>query len=379
MHGWPDKAKLGPEEKLYLQVAADLTIQKGLLLKGSRLVIPVAMQKTILGKIHEGHQGITKCRERAKQSVWWPGLSKQIEDLVEKMIPSDVPERPWQTVGSDLFELNGSNYLLVVDYLSAFVEIAKLNNTSSASIVNNLKSMFARHGIPVIVVTDNGPQYSSQTFTAFADAHGFTHRTSSPRYPQSNGVSERAVKTIKGLLKKSEDQYETLLAYRATPLSNGYSPADMLMGRKLRTTVPVVPSSLDPQWSHFRDARKAQCENKQRQKKAFDKRHRVVDLRPLKPGEHVWVKDMNRRGTVKTHVVQTQHGDVRRNRRHLNPTPVAPTYDALPTDVDIPIELDEGVDAPMVVVDAPMAVVVPPARRNPVRARNQPAYLSDYV
>ncbi len=84
------------------------------------------------------------------------------------MIPSDVPERPWQTVGSVRFELNVSNYLLVVDYLSAFVEIAKLNNTSSASIVNNLKSIFARHGFPEIVVTDNGPQYSSQTFTAFA-------------------------------------------------------------------------------------------------------------------------------------------------------------------------------------------------------------------
>ena len=143
--------------------------------------------------------------------------------------------------------------------------------------MNNLKSIFARHGIPEIVVTDNGPQYSSQTFTACADAHGFTHSTSSPRYPQSNGVSERAVKTIKSLLKKSDDQYETLLAY---------SPAEILMGRKLRTTVPVIPSSLDPQWSHFQDARKAQCEHKQRQKKAFDKRHRVVDLRPLKPGEH---------------------------------------------------------------------------------------------
>ena len=251
--------------------------------------------------------------------------------------------------------------------------------------LNNMKSIFARHGIPEIVVTDNGPQYWSQMFSAFADAHGFSHRTSSPRCQQSNGVSERAAKTIKGLLKKSEDQYETIFAYRSTPLSNGYSPAELLMGRKLRTTVPVVPSSLDPQWSHFQDARKAQCDNKQRQKKVFDHRHRVVDLRPLKPGEHVWVKDMNRRGTVKTYmqkpprsyVVQTQHSDVRLNRRHLNPTPVAPTYDALPADVDIPIELDEGVDASMAVVVPPVRKP-PEPRRNHVRARKQPAYLTDY-
>ena len=77
------------------------------------------------------------------------------------MIPSDsdVPERQWQTVGSDLFVLNGSNYLLVVDYLSPFFEIAKLNNTSSASFVKNLKSIFARHRILESVVTDKGPQY----------------------------------------------------------------------------------------------------------------------------------------------------------------------------------------------------------------------------
>ncbi len=137
------------------------------------------------------------------------------------------------------------------------------------------------------------------------------------------------------------------------------------MGRKLRTTVPVVPSSLDTQWSHLQDTRKAQCEKKTRQKKAFDKRHRVVDVRPLKPGEHVWVKDMNRRGTVKTHmtvpprsyVVKTQHGDVRRNSRHLNPTPVAPTYDALPADVDVPIDLNGGAEEQMAVA-APLGVII---------------------
>ena len=162
---------------------------------------------------------------------------------------------------------------------------------------------------------------------------------------------------------------------RTTPLSNGYSPAEILMGRKLRTTVPVVPSSLDPEWSHFQDARKAQCEHKRRQKKAFDKRPRVVDLRPLKPVEHVWVRDMNRRGTVKTHmtvpprsyVVKTQHGDVRRNRRHLNPTPVALT------DVDVPIDQNGGAEEPMAVAEPPAREPQPPEPRR-VLVTSDPNY-----
>ena len=142
MYGWPDIAELGSDEKVYLQVSTDVTIQQGLLLKGSRLVIPIAMRPEILAKNHEGHQGITKCREHAKQSVWWPGLSKQIEDLVEKcdrcakerlnrvepMMPSKVPDYPLQNVGSYLFEQNGFSYLIVVDYLSAFVDIVKLSS-----------------------------------------------------------------------------------------------------------------------------------------------------------------------------------------------------------------------------------------------------------
>ena len=80
----------------------------------------------------------------------------------------------WKKVGSDLFELNGFNYLIVVDYLPAFVEIAKLSSTTSPLIVNHMKSMFARHGIPEQVVTNNGPQYSPETFCAFATAYGFT-------------------------------------------------------------------------------------------------------------------------------------------------------------------------------------------------------------
>ena len=249
-HGWPDRARLSPEEKLYSLVAAELSIEQG-------CDNPPALRQSMLTKIHTGHQGITKCRERAKQSVWWPGLSKQIEDFVDKcdkcakdrhnrvepMIPSDVPKRPWQKLGLDLFELNGASYLLVVDYMSAFVEIAKLSSTTSAAIVNHMRSMFARHGDPEVVVTDNGPQYASETFRQFAADKCFEHKTCSPRFPQCNGEAERAVQTLKRLLAQSDDPYETLQAYRSTPLRGGYSPAELLMGRKIRTAIPVMPKS----------------------------------------------------------------------------------------------------------------------------------------
>ena len=97
-------------------------------------MIPSSLHFEVLGKIHAGHQGIHKCRQRASQSVWWPGLSKQLEELVkncracckhqnqraEPLIPSKIPEHPWQKVGSDLFEWNKSTYLLIVDYYSHY-------------------------------------------------------------------------------------------------------------------------------------------------------------------------------------------------------------------------------------------------------------------
>ena len=117
-----------------------------LLLYNNRIVVPCSLQETI-SRVHEGHQGIERCRTRAKCSVWWPGISKQLTEAVsncqvcardasprkEPLMPTPLPEYPWQVIGSDLFVLEGNNYLLVVDYFSRYPEVIKLSSTVSAS------------------------------------------------------------------------------------------------------------------------------------------------------------------------------------------------------------------------------------------------------
>ena len=171
---------------------------------------------------------MAKCNARAKQSVWWPGIRNDLNKVVsdcaicckrrtqhaELLIPTPFPNRP----ATDLFEWKKLNYLLVVDYYSRFIEVAKLTSTSSSDIICHLKSIFARHGIPECVMSDNSPQYSASQFSKFAREYGFTRTTSSPKYPQANRAAERAVKTVKELLDKNADPYLALLDYHSTPL-----------------------------------------------------------------------------------------------------------------------------------------------------------------
>lgn len=149
--------------------------------------------------------------------------------------------------------------------------------------------------------SDNGPQFSSEHFRRFAQEWGFDHITSSPHFPQSNGEAERAVRTIKGLLKKSSDRYLALMAYRTAPLANGHSPAELLMGRKIRTSVPVIQSQLDQGWTDRDSLRRTEQNYKRKQKENYDRRHRARNMPLLQEGDHVWVKDILERGTVVSH------------------------------------------------------------------------------
>ena len=306
-------------------------------MRGSRIVVPESLRTEILNKIHGAHQGITKCRERARQSVWWPNISKDLEKLVkncpqcikhqsqqvEPLIPTQLPSLPWQRVAADIFHWKGDNYMLIVDYYSRFIEIAHLDHMTAEEVISRTKSIFARHGIPEELISDNGPQFSSHSFLKFSQEYGFDHITSSPLFPQSNGAAERAVKTIKTMWKKTSDPCLALLSYRATPLQNGYSPAELLMSRKLRTTVPIIEQERVPKVPEQAVVKEMESQVKGLQKINFDHRHRAVELPELNPGDKVWITDRKIEGNVvkrvapRSYIINTTIGEYRRNRRFL--------------------------------------------------------------
>lgn len=204
----------------------------------------------------------------------------------------------------------------------------------SASVIAALKSVFSRYGSPEILWTDNGPQYSSDEFARFAKALDICNVTSSPHYPQSNGQAERMVQTMKRLLQRSANPFLAVLSYRATllPWCN-LSPAELLMGRCLRTTVPQTDGQLIPKWPFLPEFKRLNRDFKDRQKRDFDRRHRVQELPPIPEDKAVWVQTERESipGTVvlsapapRSYIVGTPTGEVHRNRSHLRVVPEDP-------------------------------------------------------
>ena len=254
-------------------------------------------------------------------------------------------------------------YLVIVDYYSKYPEVSLLPDKTASSIITYTKSICARHGIPEEIVSDNMP-FGSREFKDFAYEWGIQTTTSSPTYAQSNGQAERCVQTLKGIFKKADedgrDPYLALLEYRNTPVAGlQYTPSQMLMSRLLRSKLPTKQTLLQP---NVVDAhRDLQC-RQQRQKTYYDKS--ASPLQQLNRGDVVRVQ----RGNVwepavvtgphiqpRSYLVQSQHGQLRRNRRHLYKTNEAPPSFA-------------SIDGTAAVRHTPRASVVSPEQQRDVPA-----------
>ncbi|XP_054290024.1 uncharacterized protein K02A2.6-like [Macrosteles quadrilineatus] len=344
-HGWPehkqncdDKAHPFWEKRYQLHLYDDLIYME------DRLVIPSELRPDMLRQLHASHQGINSCQNRAQMAWYWPGMMRDIKNTVdqcttcqeyqrsnpkEPLKPYPVPEIPWEEIGVDFFKINNTNHMLVIDYHSKFVEVKKMSTTTADSVTAGLTQIFRSHGLPKKLHSDNGPPFDSHKFSTFTERYKIEHITSSPYYPKSNGMVERAIQTLKSMLSKTlktkGDPNLAIIDYNNTPKANLRAPAQMLMGRLLKTVLPATKDSMKPLFP----TNETVLNLKQAQEKQKTYYDRSAHLLPeLKEGEEVYVQKGTREWAkgkvVKKHkspnsyFVQMDSGAVfRRNRCQL--------------------------------------------------------------
>ena len=320
--------------------------------KCRQVLIPESMRADILQQLHQAHQGIEKTRRLARECVYWTNINRDIEKLCkscglcqeyqdahrrEPLEPHDIPSRPWKLIASDLFEIDGRQYLLTVDRYSKYPVIDEMSTpVTSKAVAEKIKSYTSLLGCPDEIMTDNGPQYTGQAFQDFTRSWGIKHVTSSPHYARSNGFIERHVRHIKSTIKKClrerSDIQLALLQIRATPIDNKLpSPAELLFGRPIATN---LPSRGEPGKEEHREQLEARSTC---MKTTHDLNSRNTELPPLYPGQNVRILDKTNNawhpGTIiqkdvnpRSYLVATPNGGkLRRNRAHLRAIPTTMT------------------------------------------------------
>ena len=260
LSGFPEKLRdLNRTVRDYWPFRDELSIEDGLVLKGTQVIIPASLRETYMEHLHTGHQGVTRCQQRARSCLYWPGINKEIEACVGKCelcqrhqpsqssepdmpISDELPQVPWYTLGCDLLTLNNQDYLLIADYHSKYPILEKLSTSSSEKVAEISHKYFSMFGIPNRIISDNGPQFIGRAFQQMLDEYGITHVTSSGKHPKSHGFIERAVRTVKALMTKSPTNTDkALLMFRTTPLGPQLpSPAELLFGRPVPSNLPIV-------------------------------------------------------------------------------------------------------------------------------------------
>ena len=262
--GWPHTVQELPKEfQAYWTFREEMTVEDGLILKATRIVIPPRMRESTLQQLHEGHLGFTKCYNRAKQTVYWPNLRKELEELVlncqlclkhsqakckPKPTPSfgqEIPVVPWTKLASDIFHFQNDSYLLIVDFTSQFPIVCKLKSMTAKHVASHFSEVFGEYRWPDTLLTDNGPCYASHEFKQLMLDMSVNHITSSPHYPQSNGLAEKYVQIVKNLFIKAHEEgtnyQKALMIYRNTPLDDSLlSPMQILQGRATRSNLPML-------------------------------------------------------------------------------------------------------------------------------------------
>ena len=238
-----------PHVRKHWTIRESLTVEEGLVFFGKRVLVPAAARRNVLAKLHAAHQGIVRTKQRARHTVYWPGINNDIILLVEgyescQSQRSSLPKEPlmrdsppdfvFQVVSADLFQAGKLNVLVYSDRLSGWPVIHQWHHSPTArEVARAVIGNFVGLGVPVRIRTDGGPQFAAKEFQDALSRWGVTWSPTTPHFPQSNGHAEAAGKTIKALSLKAaptgdlnnESFLQGLLEFRNTPNATGLSPA----------------------------------------------------------------------------------------------------------------------------------------------------------
>ena len=396
-----------------------------IILRGSRIVIPQLLQPKIINIAHEGHQGLVKTKSLLREKVWFPNIDRMVEAKIkcclacaatssennrEPLQMTELPNSPWYQVSMDFQGPypSGDFLLVVIDDYSRYPEVEIVSSTSAKSALPRLDAIFARHGIPQIVKTDNGSPFNATDFARFASYLGYQHDPVTPLWPEANGGVERFMRVLKKIMQTAhlegknwkQELYRALLNYRATPHSTtGISPAEALFGRKIRTRLPepeVAVPNVDAEIRHNDTERK-------RKIKAHADIKRHTRISELKVGDSVLVRQprenkltttfspepleiTQRKGTMIT--AKNARRSITRNSSFFKKIPT-PDHEPEPPAEEPDFELEEpgGDNIPETAESTETATeVASPTRATPTvavrrssRVRQAPAQHKDFV
>ena len=371
--GWPSACpnldKLAP----FYEKRTELSSYEGCLLWGNRVVIPTSCRDAVLTELHEGHPGITRMKGLARMYVWWPGITKDIEQTVQlcsacqmhqstpavaPLHPWSWPTRPWARLHLDYAgPVQGKMILVLVDAHSKWIEAICTPNATSAAVIEELRALFAQFGLPETVVTDNGTCFISAEIEAFFTRNGIKHLTSAPYHPASNGLAERAVQIVKkGLRKITHGSMRTrlaqvLLTYRLTPQSTtGISPSELLLGRRPRSRLDLLKPNTAERVER----------NQRKQKEQHDLRSRE---RNFGVGDDVFVRNYHHGNKWLPGVIQQKTGPVSYRVRLATGKDRRCHQDQVrKRSVEFPRVLDRDSDIPD--IDLPSSEVIVPSTTN---------------
>lgn len=266
--------------KNYNAFQLEYSFANGLIMRGTKLVIPTSLRQRMCQLAHEGHPGQSMMKRRLRERCWWPGIDQdavkfcencegcrlvQIPDPPEPMVRRQLPDRPWVDIAIDFLGPvpTGEYVLVVIDYYSRFMELEIMGKITAQETIKRLKRIFRTWGLPRTITLDNAKQFISTEFEQFCKLNGVYLNHTSPYWPQANGEVERQNRSLLKRMRISHaihddwkaelDQY--LQLYNSTPHTvTGVAPNELLQNRRVRNKLPHIQDlETTPPSTEFRD------------------------------------------------------------------------------------------------------------------------------